>query len=189
MRIAISGTHFIGKSTFIDDFIRVYPDYIHETEPYYQLQDKHNIEFSEDPTLECLLDQLDYSLLRLNELSNQPDVIFDRCPIDFLAYAMYAVKQIGITIQDSIISERFSDIQETLENLDLIVFLPIIQERETDFITSEDGAYRKAIDKCFKKIYRDEIYDIFPSYDQPKIIEMWGNRKERIEKLETYLTF
>lgn len=187
MRIAISGTHFIGKSTFINDFIKVHPDYIHEIEPYYQLQDKHNIEFSEDPTLECLYDQLDYSLERLHELSNHPNVIFDRCPIDFVAYAMYAAKQMGITIHESVIFERFSDIQEALENLDLIVFLPIKQEHEADYIIPEDGFYRKAIDKYFKKIYRDEIYDIFPSYDHPKIIEIWGNRTERIKKLEAYL--
>lgn len=187
MRIAMSGTHFIGKSTFIDDFVKVHPDYIHEIEPYYQLQDEKNIEFSEDPTLECLLDQLDYSIQRLNELSKHPNVIFDRCPIDFVAYMMYAEKQLEINIHDSLISERFSDIKEALENLDLIVFLPIIQLHEADYIVHEGEAYRKAIDKCFKKIYRDEIYDIFPSYDHPKIIEIWGSRPERIEKLETYL--
>ena len=187
MRISISGTHFIGKSTFIDDFLKIHPDYIHEIEPYYQLQEEQNIEFSEDPTLEFLLEQLDYSITRLNDFSNQPNVIFDRCPIDFVAYSMYIMKQMGIDLNDSVVSERFPDIKEALENLDLIVFFPIIQEHEVDYIAQEDRAYRKAIDKYFKKIYRDEIYDLFPSYDHPKIIEIGGNRKARIEKLETYL--
>ena len=187
MRIAISGTHFIGKSTFIDDFLKIHPDYIHEIEPYYQLQEEQNIEFSEDPTLEFLLEQLDYSITRLNDFSNQPNVIFDRCPIDFVAYSMYIMKQMGVDLNDSVVSERFPDIKEALENLDLIVFFPIIQEHEVDYIAQEDRAYRKAIDKYFKKIYRDEIYDLFPSYDHPKIIEIGGNRKARIEKLETYL--
>jgi hypothetical protein len=187
MRISISGTHFIGKSTFIDDFIKVHPDYIHEIEPYYQLQEEQNIEFSEDPTLECLLEQLDYCIKRLDDFSNQPNVIFDRCPIDFVAYSMDIMKRSGINLNDSVVSERFPNIKEALENLDLIVFVPIIQEHESDYIAQEDWAYRKAIDKYFKKIYRDEIYDVFPSYNHPKIIEIWGNRQERIEKLETYL--
>lgn len=40
MRIAVSGTHFIGKSTLIEDFIKKYPSYRCEIEPYYKLQDK-----------------------------------------------------------------------------------------------------------------------------------------------------
>lgn len=37
MRIAVSGTHFIGKSTLIEDFIEKYPNYKSEVEPYYKL--------------------------------------------------------------------------------------------------------------------------------------------------------
>jgi hypothetical protein len=40
MRIAVSGTHFIGKSTLIEDFITAHPDYTCEIEPYYKLQDE-----------------------------------------------------------------------------------------------------------------------------------------------------
>ena len=34
MRIAATGTHSIGKSTFIEDFLIQYSDYIREMEPY-----------------------------------------------------------------------------------------------------------------------------------------------------------
>jgi hypothetical protein len=53
--------------------------------------------------------------------------------------------------------------------------------------TEENPAYRKAADKCFKRIYRDDICDIFPRYGHPKIIEIWGDRLTRIKKLESYL--
>lgn len=187
MRIAVSGVHFMGKSTFISDFVKTHPEYIHEIEPYYQLQEDQGIEFSEEPTLECLWEQLNYSIERLNYYSTQPNVIFDRCPIDFVAYSMYIMNQEGININDSTISERFPDIKDALENLDLIVFLPITKEHELDCVGYEDKAYRKAIDKYFKQLYRDEMCDIFPDYNCPEIIEIWGKRQERIEKLETYL--
>jgi hypothetical protein len=37
MRIAVSGTHFIGKSTFIKDFVKTYSHYKCEGEAYHKL--------------------------------------------------------------------------------------------------------------------------------------------------------
>lgn len=59
MRIAVSGTHFIGKSTLIQDFIKAHPDYKCEIESYYKLQDEKIMELSLEPSLESLLEQLD----------------------------------------------------------------------------------------------------------------------------------
>lgn len=83
-RIAISGTHCMGKTTLINDFLEIYPEYIYEEEPYYQLQEKHDIEFSGEPTLEDFIEQLEYSLERLDFRAAQPNVIFERCPMDFV---------------------------------------------------------------------------------------------------------
>ena len=66
MQIAVSGTHFIGKSTLIEDFIEKNSNYSYEMEPYYQLQNQGVEEFSEELTLECVLRQLDYSIELLN---------------------------------------------------------------------------------------------------------------------------
>lgn len=186
MRIAISGTHFIGKSTLIEDFIKKYPHYRCEIEPYYKLQDEQSMELSLEPSLDSLLEQLDYSINQLNECAAEKDIIFDRCPVDFLAYAMCALDQDFIDINDSEVSERFPEIKEALNHLDLIVFLPISKENAIEY-TEENPAYRKAADKNFKKIYRDEICDIFPRYSHPRIIEISGERAARIKKLESCL--
>jgi len=187
MRIAVSGTHFMGKSTLIADFIRAHPDYIAEIEPYYKLQDEDGGEFAQELALEDILDQLDNSIENLHCNANQANIIFDRCPVDFIAYAMYIINQEMVDINDTSIAEKFPQIQEVLENLDLIVFLPITKEHQIDPIDYEDPAYRSTIDRYFKQIYRDEIFDIFPTYDHPKIIEIWGTRMERLKKLEAYL--
>jgi len=180
MRIAVSGTHFIGKSTLIEDFIKAHPEYKHEIEPYYQL------ESTLEPSLDSFLEQLDYSIEMLNTHANESNIIFDRCPVDFLAYAMCTLEQEPIDINDSEVSERFSVIKEALDNIDAIVFLPIVKEHTIEY-TEDDAAFRKEVDKCFKLIYSDDIYDIFPSYDHPKIIEIWGDRTTRIRKLELSL--
>lgn len=186
MRIAISGTHFMGKSTLIEDFIKKYPHYSYEIEPYYQLQNQGIEEFSEQLTFECVLKQLDYSIELLNAKKDQNNIIFDRCPIDFIAYAMYIADQRQINFNDTVFSEKFSEIKEALRILDLIVFLPMTKEHRIEY-EEEDAAYRKMIDKNLKKIYRDEVFDIFPSYSHPKIVEIWGDRLTRIKKISTYL--
>ena len=185
MRIAVSGTHFMGKSTLIEDFIKKNPTYKTEMEPYYQLQDEKMMELSLEPSLDSLLEQLDCSIEQLNRNAER-NIIFDRCPIDFISYAMCITDQDSIDINDSEVSEYFPEIKSALNSLDLIVFLPITKEHLIEY-TEENPAYRKAADKCFKKIYRDDICDIFPRYGHPKIIEIWGDRITRINKLENYL--
>jgi hypothetical protein len=186
MRIAVSGTHFIGKSTLIEDFIKRHPVYKCEIEPYYRLQNEKTMESSLEPSLDSFLEQLDCSIHQLNDNASEPNIIFDRCPIDFVAYAMSVLNQDSIDINDSEISERFPEIKEALYHLDLIIFLPISKKNSIEY-TEENPAYRKAADRNFKKIYRDDICDIFPKYGHPKIIEISGNRVERIKKLESYL--
>lgn len=186
MRIAVSGTHFIGKSTLIEDFCKKHSDYKCENEAYYKLQDEKEMELSLEPSLDSLLEQLDYSILQLNQCANEKNVIFDRCPVDYIAYSMIALKEDFIDINDSEVSEQFPEIKAALNTLDLILFLPITNENTIEY-TEENPAYRKAADKYFKKIYRDDICDIFPGYGNPKIIEIWGDRLTRVKKIESYL--
>jgi len=185
MRIAVSGTHFMGKTTLIEDFIKAHPDYKYEVETYYKLQDEKTELFLE-PSWDSFLEQLDYSIEQLNTHANERNIIFDRCPIDYIVYAMCVVDQDTIDINDSEISERFTEVKAALNNLDLIVFLPITKKHLIEY-TEENPAYRKATDKYFKKIYRDDICDVFPRYGHPKIIEIWGDRITRVKKLESYL--
>lgn len=186
MRIAVSGTHFMGKSTLIEDFIKANPEYRSEIEPYDKLQETKEMEFALEPSLDSLLEELDYSIARLNVCAKETHVIFDRCPVDFIAYAMSIADKDSFDINESEIAERFSEVKEALNHLDLIVFLPITQEHLVEY-TEENLLYRTKADKYFKKIYRDEILDIFPKYNHPKIIELWGDRPSRIKKLESYL--
>lgn len=186
MRIAVSGTHFIGKSTLIEDFINKHPEYQLEIEPYDKLQNEESMELSLEPSLDSLLAQLDYSIHQLNECMNEKNVIFDRCSVDFIAYAMCVLAQDDVDINDSEVSERFPEIKAALNNLDLILFLPIAKENSIEY-TEENPAYRKLADKCFKKIYRDDIFDIFPKYNHPQVIEIYGDRITRIKTVEGYL--
>lgn len=186
MRIAVSGTHFIGKSTFIEDFIKQHSHYKLELEPWYKLQEEQTMELALEPSLDSLMEQLDYSISQLNEFKNEKNIIFDRCVVDFLTYAVCALNQDSIDLSDSEFAEKLIDIKDSLNNLDIIVFLPITKENSIVY-TEDNPAYRKAADKCFKQIYRDDIFDIFPRYNHPRIIELSGDRITRLKTLEHYL--
>lgn len=185
MRIAVSGTHGMGKTTLIDDFINKYPAYIKITEPYHQLLEEKSVELSLEPSLESFQEQLDYSIELLNKYGNQPNVIFDRCPIDFIAYAMCCFRD-NVEVHDSEIADRLDEIKDALNCLDLIVFIPLSKDHSIDY-HEENPAYRKLADRHFKELYRDEIIDIFPKYGHPKVIEVVGNRENRLKIVESYL--
>ncbi|MBS0290318.1 MAG: AAA family ATPase [Proteobacteria bacterium] len=176
----------MGKSTLIADFIKAHPEYSTVIEPYYHLQNQKEIELSLEPTIESLVEQLDQSIEDLNQHASKTNVIFDRCPIDFIAYALCILQNDDVNIHDTEISERFPEVKKALNNLDFIFFLPMTKEHIIEY-PEENPTYRRAADSAFKKIYRDDVCDIFPRYGHPKIIELWGDRLTRVKKLESCL--
>src|SRR5215211_3229445 len=86
MRIAVSGTHGTGKSTLIDEFLRAHPNFIHEPEPYTVMVEDLGEEFSAEPCVEDLYRQLEFNIDRLRQHAPGERVIYERCPLDFLAY-------------------------------------------------------------------------------------------------------
>lgn len=126
MRIAITGTHRVGKTTLAEALQVSLPDYEYTVEPYYELEEL-GYGFSEKPTVDDFIEQLEYSVKQV-ETSGE-DVIFDRCPVDFLAY---------ITALDgSINTTRYDDrIESIMTSIDLLIFVPI---EEPDLIVCHEA--------------------------------------------------
>jgi len=62
MRIAISGSHSLGKSTFVSDFLKAHPNYAFEEEPYRVLRHEHEIRFAEGQRCSDIELQLNYCI-------------------------------------------------------------------------------------------------------------------------------
>lgn len=186
MKIAISGTHFVGKSTLIQDLKNKYDFYQVINEPYYHLAEEgdYNLEY---PTLESLIQQLDCSLELIEQHAKKPFVLYDRCPADFIAYAMHIAAEEGFELQDTELGNRLSEIVTSLQHLDLIVFVPIIDEFSTPY-TEESPELRFSVDQHLKNLYRTDLLALFPEYNNPQIIELFGERDERLSNLTTYLS-
>src|SRR6185437_10798182 len=115
--IAVVGTHGVGKSTLIEEFLRVHPEFAHEPEPYAVLVEEYGEEFSAEPCVEDFLRQLEFNFERLGQHAARAKVIYERCPLDFLAY---------LSVLDASSTQALTArVSEAMQQLDLIVYLPL----------------------------------------------------------------
>ena len=78
----------LGKTTLIDEFLRAHPDFAHEPEPYITLVEDFGEEFSSEPCADDFYRQLEFNVDRLRRHSRGERVIYERSPVDFLAYIL-----------------------------------------------------------------------------------------------------
>ncbi len=188
MRIAISGSHSLGKSTLVHDWLAANPTYLREQEPYRVLRDWYDIEFRQKSTRLHNGIQLYYNVSRVMRYAIATEnVIFDRAPVDYIAYSQYTANHSTTDIDNAFIESMVPIVREALKRIDVLVFLPITEkwqvEMEDDGIRPVDHPYRKEVDNLFKEIYRDGRFQVMNSKNVPRLVELWGPPGERIEKL------
>lgn len=165
MRIAVSGTHGVGKSTLIEEFLRLHPEFEHEPEPYEVMVDDYGEEFSAEPRVEDFLRQLEFNLERLGQHARDEKVIYERCPLDFLAY----INALDSSVSDALM-ERISD---AMRQLDLIVYLPLDD--------ASDGEYPK-----LRRAMDHQLSEILTSTNVA-VVEATGSSAQRLRIVENAL--
>ncbi len=166
MRIAVSGTHGVGKTTLVDEFLRLHPEFAHEPEPYAVLVEDYGEQFSQEPCVEDFLRQLEFNLERLGQHASGEKVIYERCPLDFLAY---------LNALDSNVPEAMlKRISYAMQQLDLIVYLPLEHEGGGEY-----PKLRRAVDR--------ELSEILSS-TRVTVVEATGSTEQRLRAIENALT-
>jgi len=190
MRIAVSGSHSLGKSTLVDDWVARHPQFIREEEPYRTLglYGPYEILFRTESTRLHNGIQLYYSVSRVHRYAVQvDDVIFDRAPVDYLAYSQYTADAGSTDIDDAFVVSMVPAVIESLDRLDIIAFVPKSDEwpveMEEDGIRPTDYAYRDAVDAVFKQIYREGRYGVMTGDRHPLVVELVGSREDRVDQL------
>ena len=174
MRVAVSGTHGVGKSTLIDEFVRRHLEFVHEPEPYTVMVDDLGEEFSAEPCVEDLRRQLEFNIERLSQLAAKANVIYERCPVDFLAY-IHALDPLSV-------EALLEPITEAMRQLDLIVYLPL---KETN-VEDEYPKLQRAVDRRLSSIYREDEFGIMSSTNVT-VVEAEGPTHHRLRTLENSL--
>jgi GTPase SAR1 family protein len=177
MRIAVTGTHGSGKTTLVEDFLELRPGYEHEPEPYLALA-QNGVTFSDGASLPDLEEQLSQSIAMLLAHIDDRDVIFDRCPLDYVGYLEVVAEREGTEWEPS--GKLLGRIEKALASLDLIVFVPLLQPDEIA-VAIEQPRLRKAVDQRLKRIIGDDVFDLRGT--QTRVVEITGSRAQRVERL------
>jgi hypothetical protein len=165
MRIAVAGTHGVGKSTLIEQFLRLHPEFEHEPEPYAVMVEDYGEEFSAEPCVEDFLRQLEFNLARLGQHASS--VIYERCPLDFVAY----INALGGSSVPETLLTRISDV---MQQLDLIVYLPLESE--------DDDEYPK-----LRRVMDHQLSEILTETNVA-VVEATGSTAQRLRTVENALT-
>ena len=112
MKIAVTGAHRVGKTTLVELLQELLPEYLCKQEAYHDLEER-GLLFSEIPDPEDYLMQLEHSIEQMSSCGN--NVIFDRCPIDMLAYIQVTQELKNNKIQN--IQYLFRRVEHKLLNL------------------------------------------------------------------------
>ncbi len=191
MRIAISGSHSLGKSTLVDAWLRAHGEYQREEEPYRALglHGPYEIRFREASTRLQNGIQLYYCISRVHRYGGPGEaVIFDRSPVDYIAYSQYTANQGQSDIDQDFVETMVPAVRESLDHLDILAFVPKSErwpvDMEDDGIRPVDHGYRDEVDAIFKQIYREGRHAVLPSHRPPLLLELWGPTEQRLEQLQ-----
>jgi predicted ATPase len=184
MRIAISGTHSMGKTTLLRDCLEAFPGYVSETEAYRSLTafnpDLH-IGLGAEADLRSMWILQGDLMGKLVHHRGGEDVFFDRSPVDMIPYGRWAMK-VGHTDLDERFLEALRQIARIYarEFLDAILFISMSPDYvipfENDGVRPTEVGYRETVDAFFKEEYKTLDLGI-------PVIELNGPRQERVRRI------
>ena len=173
MRIAVTGTHGTGKTTFIDDFTAAYRSYESVAEPYWLLE-QQGVPFSDGATIPDLEKQLSESS-KLILGHDGRDVIFDRCPLDLLAYLEVVSATEGFEWLPG--GRELANIGKALATLDAVLFIPLASPDEI-LVNIELPRLRSRVDRRLKTMLRED--DLGLLHEGPPVMEIAVTRAQRV---------
>lgn len=170
MRIAIAGTHRSGKTTLVEDLSAALPQHLVVEEPYYLLVEEGH-DFAEMPSVEDFELQLERSIDLVDD--GEPNVIFDRCPADFLGYLLTHTEARAFDFESWL-----PRVRAAMASLDLVVFLPVEERDRIALPASEDGELRAQVDEKLREILLENAFGF-----EVDVLEATGTPRERVRQV------
>lgn len=178
MRIAIAGTHRNGKTTLAEAIARARTDFAVVPEPYEQLLEQGE-DFLDHYAPETFTRQLEHQVSCISRCVPGGRVVFDRSPLDFLAYLAATDGTAGWGAIDSDVLEAAAF---GLESLDLIAWLPLNEERRDE----HGRSLRRLVDDRMRDLVVSDPLGLLGA-QKPDLLELRGSTAERLATLFQYL--
>ncbi len=181
MRIAISGSHSTGKSTLIAAFLAQRPDYVHEPEAFELLGDDIELTPKEGPTPDGLALLLEHTVTTLKPYAPGACVVFERSPVDYLAYAV-ASRSWPRGEAARFIRGFVPKVRRSLRRLDLLVLVPV-SAAGPRARADENAEFRWRVDEALRRALVDDDWDLLGQGQAPRVVELAGHADRRLDEL------
>jgi AAA domain len=163
MRVGISGTHGTGKTTLAGALCARLPGHVMADEPYYLLEEA-GYAFGFPPSLEDYRALLARSVQSLSSLPLPPAIVFDRTPLDYLAY----MAAIGADPADE---ASTAALQPAFARLDLLVITVITPETEHVLPAADLPGLRSEMNGALVELVHD---DPLNAWEDVPVLELDG---------------
>jgi len=170
MRIAVAGSHSTGKSTLIAAFVAKRPEYVHEAEAYEALAADIDI-VSDGPTPEGMAALLEYTIAALSGHQSGACVVYERSPVDYLAYASASRRLWTPGVADDFLAKYRPVVQTAIRDLDMIALVPVVRGGPVVGRPGEDERFRRRVDEHLRRALIDDDLDLFDG-DAPIVVEL-----------------
>jgi hypothetical protein len=170
MRVGISGTHGTGKTTLARALCEHLPGHVAADEPYYLLEEQ-GYEFGFPPSPEDYRALLACSLRSLTAPPLLPAVVFDRTPLDYLAY----LAAVGDDPSDQ---AGAGALRPAFASLDLLVITLITPETELVLPAAEMPRLRAEMNDALLELVYD---DPLNAWDDIPVLELSGPLDGRLD--------
>jgi predicted ATPase len=175
MKIAFAGAHNTGKSTLIKSFLQKWQMYKTPSKTYRDIIKEKDLKHSSNTTAETQLLILDWMTQTLEINKDVKHVVYDRCPLDNLAYTLHATEK--DLISEDVLGITVDIVRRSLKNLDIIFWIkydPTIKV-VADGLRDTNLNYIQEIDDIFAGLYEQysdqlENTPFFIADDMPAII-------------------
>ena len=195
MRIAFSGTGNSGKTTLVKSFLYTWKNYTAPEKTYRELLEEENLPHSSKTTTKTQEKILNFMIEQVQEADKESNIIFDRCPLDNIAYSMWCNEKKVKGFTNSYVAKQIELMRESMRFLDIIFLCRFDESQvvEDDGFRDTDKEFIKEVDNIFQSLYlqytqNPETDVFFPKGDSPCIIELPNKGQERIDLIAEYVT-
>ncbi|MEU1752663.1 AAA family ATPase [Micromonospora matsumotoense] len=171
MRVAISGTHGIGKTTLVEALCARLPGHVTVDEPYYLLEEQ-GYEFDFPPSSADYRAMLACSVRSLRSPSPSR-AVFDRTPLDYLAYLAANGADPSEEVDASTLRLAFA-------TLDLLIIAVATPESERILPAAELPGLRARMNDALLELVYDDPLD---AWNDTPVLELSGPLDSRLDAI------
>jgi len=175
MRVSISGSAGVGKSTLVDAFKRRWPMYQYPMKTYRDILIENNLGHSTNTSDESQLLILDWMMVEQKSRPKGSKTIYDRCSWDNLSYTLQG-NALG-KISDEVTAASISLVKESLKDIDIIFWIKYnpkiklvedgVRDVKKEFVKGTEAVFTDLFHQYMENLELDLFY---PKEDCPAII-------------------